>query len=111
MSIRRNTAIRYRLFAVLGAILTTSILLNGCSGTESAQAASKAEASATLAATGHEPITLSELPVPPTAPSQVAGSCTAPTGCVDVVGPKALTRLRWSRDECHRHPAPPTVER
>ena len=82
MSIRRNTAIRYRLFAVLGAILTTSILLNGSSGTESAQAATKAEASAKLAATGHEPITLSELPVPPTAPSQAAGSCMAPTGCI-----------------------------
>ncbi|MEU1182347.1 hypothetical protein ABZ464_32850 [Streptomyces sp. NPDC005820] len=32
-----------------------------------------------------EPIALSELPVPPTAPSNSAGSCTSPTGCVSSV--------------------------
>ena len=67
---------------VLAALAMMSTLLSSTYAAGAARSTSRVDASL---AVGHEAITLSELSVPPTAPSQTPGSCTAPTGCVTSV--------------------------
>jgi hypothetical protein len=85
LSIGRKLARRNWLFVVLSAVAEMLSLLSSSSAVGAAQATTKVQASSATEAAGHEPITVSELPVPPTASSRVAGSCAAPTGCISSV--------------------------
>ncbi|WP_280399785.1 hypothetical protein [Nocardia carnea] len=62
--------------AGIGALLLTVALLVGCS-------AGTTDPAPTGQASVGEPVSIRELPLPPTAPSDRAGSCAHPTGCID----------------------------
>jgi len=67
---------RSAVFAVATLVMVTATPVGAT------QAASRVETLLKAQAAGREPITVSELPVPPTATSQALGACTADTGCV-----------------------------
>ena len=79
--VRRSVVCKWSPWAVAAMAALVGLPLSTSVGVS--QAATRTEGFPANA--GHEPITVSELPVPPTAPSPAAGSCTAPTGCITSV--------------------------
>ncbi len=84
MSIGRGAARRNWPFVVLAATAAMAMLslLSSSSAVGASQRATRGATPSARPVLKPEPITVRELPVPPTAPSSTSGSCTAPTGCV-----------------------------
>lgn len=78
-----------RIFRAITTFVVLLVIATGC-------APSSPSAPAQPQDSPNEPVVVEQLPLPPTAPSNAAGSCTAPTGCISsgrngILGTRAFT--------------------